>query len=59
MDADIQWTRIVELDLVPHPRIARPEIIKMDYGMTDGLIRMRMRMRMRCGRWLHAYALER
>lgn len=42
-DNDIQWTRIVELDLVPHPRLARPEIIKMDYGMIDGSIRMRVR----------------
>jgi len=42
-DNDIQWTRIVELDLVPHPRLERPEIIKMDYGMTDGSIRMRVR----------------
>lgn len=42
-DNDIQWTRIVELELVPHPRLARPEIIKMDYGMTDGSIRMRVR----------------
>ena len=42
-DNDIQWTRIVELDLVPHPRLARPEIIEMDYGMTDGSIRMRVR----------------
>ena len=42
-DNDIQWTRIVELDLVPHPRLARSEIIKMDYGMTDGSIRMRVR----------------
>lgn len=40
---DIQWTRIVELDLVPHPRLARPEVIKMDYGMIDGSIRMRVR----------------
>ncbi|EMJ4651349.1 WYL domain-containing protein [Serratia marcescens] len=40
---DIQWTRIVELDLVPHPRLARPEIIKMDYGMVGGSIRMRVR----------------
>lgn len=43
LDNDIQWTRIVELDFVPHPRLARPEIIKMDYGMTDGSIRMRVR----------------
>jgi len=42
-DNDIQWTRIVELDLVPHPRLARPEIIRMDYGMTDGSMRMRVR----------------
>ena len=40
---DIQWTRIVELDLVPHPRLARPEIIQMDYAMTSGAIRMRVR----------------
>jgi hypothetical protein len=40
---DIQWARIVELDLAPHPRLARPEIIKMDYGMTEGSIRMRVR----------------
>ena len=43
MDADIQWTRIVELDLVPHPRLRRPEIIQTDYGMKDGAIRMRVR----------------
>jgi len=42
-DQDIQWTRIVELEFVPHPCLARPEIIKMDYGMTDGSIRMRVR----------------
>ncbi|SLM61749.1 FIG00640418: hypothetical protein [Dickeya aquatica] len=42
-DNDIQWTRIVELDFVPHPSVERPEIIKMDYGMTDGSIRMRVR----------------
>lgn len=42
-DNDIQWTRIVELDLVPHPRLARPEIIKMDYAMTNGSIRVRVR----------------
>ncbi len=28
---------------MPHPRLERPEIIKMDYGMTDGSIRMRVR----------------
>ena len=42
-DNDIQWTRIVELEFVPHPRLARPEIIRRDYGMTGGSIRMRVR----------------
>ena len=42
-DNDIQWTRIVELNLVPHPRLNRPEIIRMDYGMTRGSIRLRVR----------------
>ena len=42
-DNDIQWTRIVEMDFVPHPRLRRPEIIRMDYGMKDGSIRMRVR----------------
>ena len=42
-DNDIQWTRIVELEFVPHPRLSRPEIIRMDYGMTDNSIRMRVR----------------
>ncbi|HOV77729.1 MAG TPA: WYL domain-containing protein, partial [Sedimentisphaerales bacterium] len=35
-DQDIQWTRIVELELVPHPDQPRPEITVMDYGMEDG-----------------------
>lgn len=43
MDADIQWTRVVELDLVPHPRLTRPEIIEMDFGMQGGSIRLRVR----------------
>lgn len=42
-DNDLQWTRIVELDVVPHPSLERPEIIQMDYGMIDGSIQMRVR----------------
>ncbi len=42
-DNDIHWARIVELDFVPHPRLSRPEIIRMDYGMTDDSIRVRVR----------------
>lgn len=42
-DHDIQWTRIVELELVPHPRLERPEIIRMDYAMAGESIRIRVR----------------
>ncbi|WP_198014147.1 WYL domain-containing protein [Pseudoxanthomonas sp. J35] len=42
-DNDIQWTRIVELELVPHPRLARPDIIRMDYGMKEGSLKLRVR----------------
>jgi hypothetical protein len=42
-DQDIQWTRIVELELVPHPDQPRPEITEMDYGMQGGVLRIRLR----------------
>lgn len=42
-DQDIQWTRIVELELVPHPDQPRPEITKLDYGMRDGVLKMKLR----------------
>ncbi|CAJ5232289.1 transcriptional regulator-like protein [Burkholderia pseudomallei] len=42
-DQDIQWTRIVELELVPHPDQPRPEITEMDYGMQNGVLRMKLR----------------
>jgi hypothetical protein len=42
-DNDLQWTRIVELELVPHPDQPRPEITCMDYGMQDGVLRLKVR----------------
>jgi len=42
-DQDTQWTRIVELELVPHPDRPYPEITEMDYGMRDGVLRMKLR----------------
>lgn len=45
-DQDIQWTRIVELQLVPHPDQPHPEITEMDYGMRDGVLRMKLRASM-------------
>lgn len=41
--ADIQWNRIVELDLVPHPNQKHPEIIEGDYGMTNGVLHIKVR----------------
>jgi hypothetical protein len=42
-EADDQWMRVVELELTPHPGLARPDAIEMDYGMTDGVLRTRLR----------------
>lgn len=42
-EQDIQWTRIVELDLVPHPDQPHPEITEMDYGMQGGMLRIKLR----------------
>ncbi len=42
-EQDIQWTRIVEIQLVPHPDQPRPHITEMDYGMKKGVLEMRIR----------------
>lgn len=43
---DIQWNRIVELALVPHPDRKHPEIAKKDYGMRDGVFHLKLRAAM-------------
>ena len=40
---DAQWTRIVEVMLVPHPDKPRPEITELDFGMRDGALSLRLR----------------
>jgi predicted DNA-binding transcriptional regulator YafY len=45
-DQDIQWTRILELDLVPHPDQPHPEISEMDYSMERGMLKMKLRAAM-------------
>lgn len=42
-EQDVQWSRIVEVELVPHPDQKYPEITEMDYGMIDGVLRLRLR----------------
>ena len=40
---DIQWSRIVALELVPHPAQPRPEIVARDFGMKDGRLVLNVR----------------
>lgn len=44
--ADNQWTRIVDLQLVPHPspkNLPNPEAIQADFGMTNGVLEIHVR----------------
>jgi len=42
-EADIQWNRIVEMNLVAHPNLPHPETIEMDYAMKDGVLKVNVR----------------
>jgi predicted DNA-binding transcriptional regulator YafY len=42
-DNDIQWNRIVELEIVPHPRVPFPETIEHEYDMVDGTLHVNVR----------------
>jgi predicted DNA-binding transcriptional regulator YafY len=43
-DQDIQWNRVVELELVPHPANMRnPDTIEAEYGMSEGKLVTRVR----------------
>lgn len=43
---DIQWNRIVELELVPHPNKPHPEIAEKDFRMADGVLQLKLRAAM-------------
>ena len=43
IEADVQWARVVRLELVPHPGIEHPEAIEADYQMKDGMLVLDMR----------------
>lgn len=43
LESDIQWTRVVRLELVPHPDVEHPAAIEADYAMTDGVLQLDMR----------------
>jgi predicted DNA-binding transcriptional regulator YafY len=40
---DLEWGRVLELELVAHPKEKYPAIVAMDYGMKDGVLRVRVR----------------
>ncbi len=42
-EADIQWNRIVEMHLVPHPQLKHAETIEYEYGMYQGMLKVQVR----------------
>ena len=43
---DDQWNRMVELELVPHPDRKDQAITERDYGMVNGVLRLKLRAAM-------------
>ena len=42
-ESDIQWNRIVELEVVPHPSLKHPKTIETDYAMENGVLNVNVR----------------
>ena len=40
---DKQWNRIVELELVPHPKLASKRFVELEHGMTNGVLNHEVR----------------
>lgn len=40
---DLEWGRVLELELVAHPKEEHPEIVAMDHNMKDGVLKVRVR----------------
>ena len=38
-----RWNRIIDLELVPHPGYPDPALVKLDYDMPDGVLRISVR----------------
>lgn len=46
-DHDIQWNRVTELDLVPHPaNVRHPDTIESEFDMAEGVLKVRVRAAM-------------
>ena len=42
-ESDNQWNRIVDLTLIPHPKLQIPEAIELDYSMKGGQLNIQVR----------------
>ena len=42
-ESDIQWNRIAELEIVPHPSLKHPKTIETDYAMENGMLNINVR----------------
>ena len=40
---DVEWNRILNLEIVAHPEGVRPELVAMDFGVQDGVLRIAAR----------------
>ena len=43
LSADEQWARMVDMELVPHPGIKFPQAVEADYGLHDGVLKLKSR----------------
>jgi WYL domain len=43
IESDVQWARIVHIELVPHPGVAHPKAIEADFRMHKGVLALDMR----------------
>jgi len=57
IESDVQWARIVHLELVPHPGIAYPQAIEADFMMTNGVLALDMRAPL-VGYALHRWSVD-
>ena len=42
-ESDIQWNRVVEMEIVPHPSLRHPKTIETDYAMENGVLQVNVR----------------
>ena len=43
LPADEQWARMVDMELVAHPGIKQPKAVEADYGLTEGVLKVKAR----------------